>query len=133
MLSNWLNIWGGQSTVIYDLNLMASEFGVLYQAKNDRMNEYLDVLNFQGKLYQSIVFILKPRNDVSHADVLTYLVAAIEGDSPRQISIDNKEAPSIDLKKTNLSRTFISTWEFFVELYKQSFSVHQVVTRKRRM
>lgn len=31
----------------------------------------------------------KLRNDIRHADVLTYLVAAIEDDSLRQISIDN--------------------------------------------
>lgn len=61
---------------------MASQLGILYQAKNDRMHVYLDIVKSLAKQFKLVAIILKPRNNVQHANMLAYLVTALEDDLP---------------------------------------------------
>lgn len=74
---------------------MDSQFGGLYQAKNDRFSAYLDILKTLVGGFESIYITLKPRNDAQYVDALAYLATTLEDDSQRNISVDSLESPSI--------------------------------------
>lgn len=112
--------------------LTTSQFGGLYQVKNDRMSVYLDIIRSLAKQFKPITITSKPRNDIRHVDVLTYLATALEDNSPKQITIDNQESHSISWIKSDLSNTFLDSRVFFTHVYEHNFADKQVVTRKKR-
>lgn len=72
-----------------DSKLMARHIGGLYQAKNNKMSAYLGIVKHNAKQFKSTTIVLKLRLDVMHTNILAYLVAALEDDLPRHISICN--------------------------------------------
>lgn len=82
--------------------------------------------------FNSIATSLKLKNHFKHADTLAYPTATLEDNSPRKITVDNLDSPSISWIKRDLSSIFPSVRVLFSYNYKQSFNQYQVVTRKRR-
>lgn len=63
---------------------MASQFGRTYEANNDIMATYLNIIQDKARYYQLEVF-LKPKNNLRHAEA--YLAATLTGKSFWKIDI----------------------------------------------
>lgn len=108
--------------------LMANLSDGLYQAKNDKMSAYLDVIKYLVGEFEFIGVTVKPRNDARYVDALAYLATKLEDDSPRKIFIDNLDNPSISLIKSDLNSTFHSACVYFAHSYIQIVMEWHVVT-----
>lgn len=71
-----------------DLKLLSSQSRGTYNAKDERMGAYLDIVRSLAHRFTSLIITQKPRNDIRHADALAYLAAAMKVDSPRSITVE---------------------------------------------
>ncbi|KAF5195764.1 hypothetical protein FRX31_014651, partial [Thalictrum thalictroides] len=99
-----------------DSRFVASQFGVTFEAKDDQMAAYLDLIHREAHKFDSISIIQRSCNDVRHADVLAYLSAAVEVESSRTILVEFQRNTSINLPIQELKNMYLTACIFYLGL-----------------
>lgn len=77
--------------------LLASQYGRTYEAKDEGISAYLNVVQSLAHRFISLAIIQKPRYNIRHDSALAYLAVAIQVHSPRNIVDKLQQDPSISL------------------------------------
>ncbi|KAF5199700.1 Rvt_3 domain-containing protein, partial [Thalictrum thalictroides] len=119
-----------------DSKLIASQFGGTYEARDERMAAYLELIHLAARAFDKISISQRPRNDIRHADALAYLSSAIKMDSSRTIIVDYQKDPNINVPVRRLADMYLSACVFYFLDFKTSppnpSVVYNMMTRKRK-